>query len=451
MRIIILLITLLFGCQTFAQIEGTWNGFIEIPMSNLAFVLHVSREDGLLKVTSDSPDQGVFGIELQEARFENNRLYLKDSRMMMSYEGELTGDNSINGNFKQGAQSFKLNLTKGEFKRNRPQEPKAPFSYKSEDIVFDNKAAGIKLSGTLTLPAGKGKFPAVVLVSGSGPQDRDEEILGHKPFMVIADYLTKNGYAVLRYDDRGVAASGGDFASATVFDFSADTEAAIAYLKTRKDIDTKKIGILGHSEGGQVAQIIAAKDASLKFIILLASPGIKGSDVMILQTDAIGKSMQLPEYTRSLNKELNTRTYEIVMRNEVKDNADRELAEYYKTTVHYKGLNDEQLQDIVEGIYTPHIRQLLVFDPMVYLPRIKCNVLALNGTKDLQVTSTENLAGISAGLQNKDKLHTVSYPGLNHLFQPATTGLPDEYGTIETTIETKVLEDITNWLNKNAK
>lgn len=182
MKKVTLFIALLFSCFSFAQIEGTWNGAIEIPMNKMAFVLHITNEDGRLRATSDSPDQGIVGIELEEARFENNRLYLKQSSMMMSYEGEMVNGNSIKGYFKQGSQSFVLNLTKGEFKRNRPQEPLPPYTYKTEEITFENKEAGIRLAGSLTLPAGKGKFPVAVLVSGSGPQDRNEELLGHKPF-----------------------------------------------------------------------------------------------------------------------------------------------------------------------------------------------------------------------------------------------------------------------------
>lgn len=450
MKNIILIFSLLLSTSLFAQIEGTWNGNIEIPMNKLPFVLHISNENNGLKATFDSPNQGGFGLEIPEIRFENNILYLKHPKMMMNYEGKLE-NNVINGTFTQGGQSFILNLTKGKFKRNRPQEPQPPFDYHSEDITFENKEDGINLAGTLTLPKGNGKFPAVVLVSGSGPNDRNEEIFGHKPFMVVADYLTKNGYAVFRYDKRGVAESEGDFPSATVFDFAEDTKSAIKYLKTRKEIDTEKIGILGHSEGGQVAQIIASEDGSLNFIILMAAPGIKGSDLLILQNDAFSKALGLPELTRALNKKLNEKTYEIIMQNDNKEKAEQELKEYYKTTVHYKDLGDEELDDTIEGLYTEHIRQLLLFDPQDYLPKIKCNVLALNGAKDLQVTYIENIAGLAEGLAMQGNLETIVYRDLNHLFQPAQTGLPDEYGTIETTIEPKVLEDIVKWLNEKVK
>lgn len=451
MKTIILFISLLFSFSSFAQIEGTWNGNIEIPSNELPFVVHITKEGNELKATFDSPDQGAFDIEMPEIRFENNTLHLAHPQMMMTYEGTLINENAINGTFKQGGQSFTLNLTKGEFKRNRPQEPQPPFSYKTEDITFENKEAGIKLAGTLTIPNGNEKFPVVVLVAGSGPNDRNEELFGHKPFLVLADHLTKNGYAVLRYDKRGVASSEGDFASATVFDFANDTKAAINYLKNRKEINTKKVGILGHSEGGEVAQIIASQDSSLNFIILMASPGIKGSELMVLQNDAFSKAMEIPEFTRMLNKKLNETTYEIIMRNDTKEKADEELKEYLKTTIHYKNSTEEELNRTAKNLYTEHYRQLLLFDPQDYLPKINCHVLAINGTKDLQVTSVENLAGISKGLGMKGNLKIISYEGLNHLFQAATTGLPDEYGTIETTIEPRVLEDIVQWLNEKVK
>ncbi|SFN62044.1 hypothetical protein SAMN05421741_10854 [Paenimyroides ummariense] len=451
MRNFILLITLLFSFTSIAQIEGTWNGNIEIPNQKLPFVIHISKANNQLKVMGESPMQTDEKFPLEKITFQNDTLKISDSKLGMNYVGVLKNPKQIEGKFSQRGMSFPLNLEKGEFKLNRPQEPQPPFSYKTEDVTFENKEAKIKLAGTLTMPNGKGKFPAIVLVAGSGTNDRNEELFGHKPFMVIADHLTKNGYAVLRYDKRGVASSEGNFAKATVFDFASDAKAAIKYLKTVKEIDSKKIGVLGHSEGGSVAQIIASEDSSVNFIILMASLGIKGSDGLVLQNDAFAKAMGLPELTRALNKKLNEKTYEIIMRNDSKEKANKELKEYYKTTVHYKNATDEELDERIKGLYSEHIRQLLLFDPIDYLPKINCEVLAINGTKDLQVTSVENLAGIAKGLGSKGKLQIISYDGLNHLFQPATTGLDSEYGEIETTIEPKVLEDITKWLNEKVK
>jgi len=451
MKNFILFFALLFSFTSFAQIEGTWNGNIEIPNQKLPFVIHISKANNQWKAMGESPIQTNEKFPLEKITFQNDTLKISDSKLGMNYTGVLKNAKYIEGKFSQGGMSFSLNLEKGEFKLNRPQEPQPPFSYKNEDVTFENKEAQIKLAGTLTMPNGKGKFPAVVLVSGSGPQNRNEEVLGHKPFLLIADYLTKNGYAVLRFDDRGVAASEGDFTKATVFDFASDAKAAIKYLKTIKDIDSKKIGILGHSEGGEVAQIIASQDATVNFIVLMASPGIKGSEGLVLQNDAFSKAMDIPELTRALNKKLNEKTYEIIMSNDSKEKAEKELKEYYKTTVHFKNLTNEELDNQIKGLYSDHIRQLLLFNPMDYLPKINCKVLALNGTKDLQVTSLENLAAIEKGLSHNKKLKIISYEGLNHLFQPATTGLDTEYAEIETTIEPVVLEDITKWLNENVK
>lgn len=441
----------LTGFMVEAQIEGTWNGKIELPNQKLPFVIHISKVNNEWNAIGESPMQTDEKIPLEKIFFQNDTLKISDPATGMSYVGFLKNTKLIEGKFSQGGMSFKLNLEKGEFKLNRPQEPQLPFDYTSEEVMFENKNAGIKLAGTLTIPKGKGKFPTVILISGSGPQDRNEEIFEHKPFLVISDYLTKNGYAVLRFDDRGVAKSEGVFSSATVFDFANDAKAAINYLKSRKDIDHNKIGILGHSEGGSVAQIIASEDHSLNFIISMAGPGIKGSELLVLQNDAFSKAMNIPEFTRLLNKKFNEKTYEIIMKNDSKEKAHNELKEYYKTTVHYKNLSDKELDNVVENLYTEHIRQLLLFDPMDYLPQINCKVLAINGTKDLQVPSIENLERISKGLSHNKNTEIISYEGLNHLFQPATTGLVNEYSEIETTIDPKVLEDITKWLNINVK
>lgn len=451
MKNIILLFALLISFSSFAQIEGTWNGNIEILNQKLPFVIHIDKVNNEWQVIGESPVQTVEKFPLEKISFQNDTLKISDAKLGMNYVGILKNSKQIEGKFSQRGMSFTLNLEKGSFKLNRPQEPQPPFSYKSENITFKNKEAGITLAGTLTMPNGKGPFPAVVLAAGSGPNDRNEEILGHKPFLVLADYLTKNGYVVLRFDKRGVAESTGDFKTATLFDFAKDTEAALAFLRTKKEIDSKKVGIIGHSEGGAVAQIVASKDAALDFIVLLASPGIKGSEMLVLQNDALSEAMNIPELTRLLNKKLNEKTYEIIMSNDTKEKADKELKEYYKTTVHYKNLNEEQLDKQVKNIYSAYIRQLLLFDPQEYLQKVHCKVLAINGTKDLQVTSEENLAGIEKGLSHNQKTTIKEYPNLNHLFQPAKSGLHTEYSEIETTIELVVLEDMVKWLNENVK
>jgi len=450
MKNFILLFTLLFSFTSFAQIQGTWNGNIEIPNQKLPFVIHISKTNNQWKVMGESPMQTNEKFPLEKITFQNDTLKISDSQLGMNYVGVLKNSKQIEGKFSQRGMSFPLNLEKGEFKLNRPQEPQPPFSYKTEDVTFENKEAKIKLAGTLTMPNGKGKFPAVVLVSGSGPQNRDEELFGHKPFLLIADYLTKNGYAVLRFDDRGVAKSEGDFSKATVFDFTSDTKAAVNYLKTVKEIDSKKIGVLGHSEGGDVAQIIAAEDYSVNFIILMAGPGLKGTEGLSLQKEALLRAANAPESEIAKGLKLNEEIYDAVLNNKNKN--DREIAVRNLFEKNYKdALKGKELEAQVNSISSNWMYEMLKFNPQDYLPKIKCKVLALNGTKDLQVTSKENLAGIAKGLSHNKNLKIISYEGLNHLFQKAEIGSVDEYEMIETTIEPFVLEDITKWLNENVK
>lgn len=450
MKNFILLITLLFSFTSSAQIEGTWNGNIEIPNQKLPFVIHISKTNNQWTVMGESPMQTKEKFPLEKITFQNDTLKISDSKLGMNYTGVLKNSKQILGKFSQRGMSFPLNLEKGAFKLNRPQEPQPPFSYKTEDVTFENKEAKIKLAGTLTMPNGKGKFPAVVLVSGSGPQNRDEELFGHKPFMVIANYLTRNGYAVLRFDDRGVAESEGDFSKATVFDFASDAKAAIKYLKNIKEIDSKKIGILGHSEGGDVAQIIAAEDSSLDFIILMAGPGLKGTEGLSLQKEALLRAANAPESEIAKSLKLNEEIYDAVLNNKNKN--DREIAVRNLFEKNYKdALKGKELEDQVNSISSDWMYEFLKFNPHDYLIKIKCKVLALNGTKDLQVTSKENLAGIEKGLSHNKNVKIISYEGLNHLFQKAEIGSVAEYEMIETTIEPFVLEDITKWLNENIK
>jgi len=449
------LIILLFSFSSFAQIEGTWSGNIEIPNNNLPLVIHITNENNELKLTFDSPNQGAYDIPVPEVTFENNVLTFKFPAMMLSYKGTLE-NNVIKGTFTQGGQSFTLNLSKGEIKINRPQEPKGPFTYKTEDVKFENKKAGIKLAGTLTIPNGNGKYPAVVLVTGSGAQDRNEEILGHKPFWVIADYLTKNGYAVLRYDDRGFAQSEGDFTTATSYDFATDAEAAVNFISSQKNIDKSKIGILGHSEGGMIAQIVAANNKNIDFIISLAGPGIEIDKLMLIQKYSVEKGMGVSEEILNANQKTFGDIYKIIKKDISNDEAEAEIKELIKQAIkdnpdYYNNVSEKDMESLTDIAHSNWFREFIKYNPASNLEKIKIKVLALNGEKDVQVTYKENLDGWKKGLAHNKKATFKSYPNLNHLFQKTETGLPNEYGTIETTIEPYVLEDILNWLNKNVK
>ncbi|RYG16935.1 MAG: alpha/beta fold hydrolase, partial [Chitinophagaceae bacterium] len=304
----IILFFLSISTSLFAQdIIGQWNGLLKVPGAQLRIVFHVSKTASGFSGTMDSPDQGVKGIAIKEIYFENNTLKILAPNLGLEYIGQLEQNQTIKGDFKQGGQSFALSLSRQVVEKEklvRPQMPIKPYSYYSEDITFVNKTANINLAGTLTLPKKEGVFPVAILISGSGPQNRNEELFEHQPFLVLSDYLTKNGFAVLRYDDRGVANSGGDFKTATTYDFASDVESALAYLKTRKEINPKKIGLIGHSEGGLIAPMVAAKQKDLGFIVLLAGPGIPISSLMLLQKEKIERQMGVSESQLAKSQEI---------------------------------------------------------------------------------------------------------------------------------------------------
>jgi len=342
-------------------------------------------------------------------------------------------------------------------KVNRPQEPKPPFPYRSEEVEFVNhKANRIQLAGTLTFPEKGKNFPAVVLISGSGPQDRDETIMEHKPFLVIADHLTRRGIAVLRFDDRGTAKSGGDFQGATSADFATDVEAAVQFLKSRKEIDTRKIGLIGHSDGGIIAPMVAAKDKSIGFIVLLAAPGYSGADILLMQANAIGKASGMTEEQLKTAGELNKRIYEYAMSPNrdpfTKQEIIRELMLHLP-----QNLTEKQKENManaqVEQLMSPWMQYFLKKNPEEDLKKVKCPVLALNGAKDLQVPAEKNITAIQTALKeggNKN-VTTRVFPDLNHLFQHADTGLPAEYHQIEETISPEALAYMAEWIDKTSQ
>jgi putative lipoprotein len=372
-----------------------------------------------------------------------------------SYKGKLNSDNTINGTFTQGM-PLPLNLKKGEASRpKRPQEPQPPFPYRSEEVTVRNERDGINLAGTLTLPEKGTKFPAVVMVTGSGAQNRDEEIMGHKPFFVIADYLTRNGIAVLRCDDRGTAASQGTHATATNEDFATDTEAMVNYLRSRKEINAKKIGIIGHSAGGIIAFIVAKKDLSIAFVVSLAGAGVRGDSLMLKQVELISKSQGMPDAVWQGMKPSIRNRYAILQQT---DKTPEELQKELYADV-TKTMSPEQLKDLntiqqisaqISSMTSPWYLHFMRYDPGQDLKKLKCPVLALNGEKDIQVDAAMNLAAIQERITgNGNKNVTVkAYPNLNHLFQTCEKGTLAEYGQLEETINPEVLKDIIEWIRK---
>ena len=342
-----------------------------------------------------------------------------------------------------------------------PQEPQKPYPYYSEEITFENKKAAITLSGTLTLPQREGNFPLVILISGSGPQNRDEELLGHKPFLVLSDYLTRNGIAVLRFDDRGTADSKGDFKSATTSDFSEDVEAALHYSLSRKEINKQKIGLIGHSEGGMIAPMVAIRNKTIHFIVLLAGTGIPGNELLLLQEALIYKASGKNDSTILTVKEINSGAFDLVIHAKNTDQLKTDLNNYLSHSLDKNpgflrslGISKEDyIQRMTSSLSSPWMQYFIRYDPAKTMEKVTCPVLALNGSKDLQVPPKENLSAIKKALEKGGNKHFISeeLPNLNHLFQECKTGNPSEYAQIEQTFSPAALELIGNWIQQQVK
>lgn len=357
--------------------------------------------------------------------------------------------------------SFLPSIFAQEIKPYRPQEPQKPYSYYSEDVIFENKQEEIHLAGTLTLPQKDGVFPAVILISGSGPQNRDEELAGHKPFLVLSDYLTKNGFAVLRYDDRGTALSEGDFNNATSADLATDVESALAYLKTRKEINHQKIGLIGHSEGGLIAPLVAADSKDVAFIIMLGGPGIPGDKILLIQQRLIAQVSGTGEKEIKATEKMNRKIFDLVKTNtntsDLKTDLRINLELFLSDNPNFKipdGMtNDEFINLQIKTYGTPWMQYFMKYAPVPTLKKVRVPVLALNGEKDLQITPKENLRAIKKAFRKaKNKNVTIKeLPRLNHLFQESNTGSPYEYQLIEQTYSPIMLEEVLNWLNVQTK
>jgi alpha/beta superfamily hydrolase len=438
------------------DITGHWNGRLKVQGTQLRLVFNITKIDNVVSATMDSPDQGVKGIPTTTTGFENATLKITIANAKITYEGTLGKDSIIAGTFKQGGQSFPMNLSKeiiAKEKLVRPQEPIKPYSYYTEDITFENKKAGIHLAGTLTLPKKDGVFPAVILISGSGPQNRDEELLGHKPFLVLSDFLTKNGIAVLRFDDRGTGKSTGYFKGATTFDFAKDVEYAIEYLQKRKEINKNKIGLIGHSEGGIIAPIIASENENILFIVLMAGAALRGDKLLLLQKYKIETQMGIHKQLVESNQQIFAGAYEIILNQRIKNELVSDTLSKYFTSKYGTALPDKQKTALINQLSSPWMLNFIRLDPIVYLSKVNCPVLAINGSMDLQVPSKENLEIIEDNFRkNKNtSVKVKELKNLNHLFQECKTGSISEYGQIEQTIAPIALKEILNWINLQVK
>jgi pimeloyl-ACP methyl ester carboxylesterase len=443
-------------------ISGQWNGALKIGGSELRLVFHINQTENGYSATMDSPDQGAKGIPVTSVSFENNVLKIAATNLGLSYEGVLENERTIKGSFKQGGYTSPLDLSKGEMeiKAVRPQEPLPPYPYHEEEVVFENTGAGISLSGTLTLPQKEGHFPAVVLITGSGAQNRNEELFDHKPFLVISDYLTRNGIAVLRFDDRGVGASTGNFRTATTYDFSTDVEAGVKYLQTRKEINRQKIGLIGHSEGGIIAPMLAARSKDISFIVLLAGTGIPGDQLLLLQQELSAKASGMSEQAWQSLSAVNRKAFDLIIQSTDTARLKSDLTSYLKQVlkgtpdVKPKSQSEEDFIRLQITLYiNPWMQYFLKYNPAVALEKVKCPVLAINGEKDLQVPAKINLEAIQKALVKggNKKVTVKEIPGLNHLFQECQTGLPTEYATIEQTFSPIALEEVLKWIHTTVK
>ncbi|HEY3813440.1 MAG TPA: alpha/beta fold hydrolase [Caulobacteraceae bacterium] len=431
-----------------ADLVGDWWGSLKAGGGiDVKLIFHI-RADGVS--TFESPDEGVKDVPLTAVSEDADKIRFELRPGAVYYEAKHDGA-ALDGEMHQGAQTFPVRLQRGlPAALNRPQTPKPPFPYRSEDVGYENTVQKVHLAGTLTLPEGKGPFPAVVLITGSGQQDRDESLLGHKPFWVLADYLTRRGIAVLRVDDRGAGGSTGDFAASTTADFVTDVQASVAYLRTRADVDQKHVGLIGHSEGGVIAPIVAVNDPSIAFIVLMAGTGVPGDQILLYQEkDVMQAGGASPEKIASVLA-VNRKVFDVVKTGVDNATAKREVAALLAPEVKAAGQPPETAEQGAAQFTSPWMRYFVKYDPGPTLRRVRCPVLAIDGSKDIQVPVELNVPVIREALKNNPDATVEVLPGLNHLFQTAGTGQPDEYAKIEETISPTALKVMGDWITAHA-
>lgn len=437
--------------------SGSWKGNIEIPNSKLEVIFNISKnENGELSAKMDVPQQGAAGIPANGVIASSDSLHLKVPSIFGNFSGKFITTDSIAGKWSQGGNVLNLNLKRtGEVTEakevKRPQTPKPPFAYTIEEVEYTNPQSELKLAGTLTLPANAKNCPAVILISGSGSQDRDGTIFEqHKSFFVIADYFTRNGIAVLRVDDRGIGGSEGNVSDVTSEDFATDVLCGVNYLKTRGEINKSNIGLIGHSEGGMIAPLAAIRSENVAFIVMMAGPGIPGDSLLIEQTELLLRTSGMPE--QRINAQLFVTKGIINILKKEKDSTKRSESMRNAVTGGMYNNMDADRQKMVDGQLKQYdnnwFRFLVSYNPRPTLAKVKCPVLALNGEKDLQVPPKSNLSAIETTLNEGENQNfkTMELPGLNHLFQHCETGMPTEYAQIEETISPEVLEIMKDWI-----
>ena len=440
-----------------SALVGTWQGQIQLGRDSLRVVFHVERDGDSLSATMDSPDQGATGIPVGEVQLTADTLRMSVPSISGAFAGVIKGAAAgliVDGQWAQGPGRLPLTLRRVEAapEVRRPQTPAPPYPYRADTVAFRNASAGIALSGTLTRPpsdsVGPAGAPAVVLVAGSGAQDRDGTLLGHEPLHVLADHLTRRGIAVLRFDERGVGASGGTQRGATTEDFAGDVQAAVGMLAEQDGIDPGRIGVIGHSEGGLIAPMTANRSDHVGFVVLLAAPGLPGREVLADQLERIGKSSGADERTIAIQRGTQQRILQALSQ----DADSAEIATDLKQVMREaQGISSEEaIESEVRRLMTPWFRYFVNYDPRPALRDLDVPVLAIAGSKDTQVAADDNLAAIEQALKaGANPPHTMrTFDGLNHLLQTAETGAPQEYGRIEETVAPRVLDQIATWIQE---
>ncbi len=415
----------------------------------------VADTAGGLVSTLDSPDQGAMGLPVSSVTFSNDTLRLELKSLGAGFVGRMSDDGTrIAGEWHQSGQSIPLTIARADStpEPRRPQEPRPPYPYATEDVRYPGGADGVTLAGTLTRPIGAGPFPCVLLITGSGPENRDEFVFGHRPFLIVADHLTRHGIAVLRVDDRGVGSSTGTTARATSEDFAADVLAGVRFLRARADIDAKRIGLVGHSEGGLIAPMVATRSKDVAFVVLLAGPGVPGEQVLYAQGEAISRVMGRSEPDIAQQRRVQQRLFAIAEADLDSAAVDARVREAFRAEHVDSPVAESQIPTSIGMARSPWFRFFLTYDPRPVLRRLRCPVLALNGSKDVQVPAKQNLPEIEKALKaggNRD-FETRELPGLNHLFQTCTTCAPTEYARLEETFAPVALEAMTEWIRAHT-
>lgn len=472
----------LLSAAPLPTLGGKWSGTLKIPSGKLLQLqLNITDTNGQRTASLDIPTQNARNIAVERVEVRGDSLHLQANAIRASFAGRIAPNGGlITGRWRQNGAKLPLLLQRTSTaivaataaaapttvstrpavsgkNAKRPQEPQAPFPYREEEIKFANKAAGIQFAGTLTLPQGAGPFPAVVLLSGSGAQNRDQAVFGHRPFYVMADYLTRRGIAVLRFDDRGTGQSGGNSAAATAADYATDAQAALDFLRTRREINGKHLGLVGHSEGGTAAIAAANKPQSPSFLVLLATPGVLGPEVIVRQTLDISRLKTNDPKILAGVEQRQRALLNIVQQISDDKHARARLIPAMIPPIPLPPEQAAQMQKLAENkaamMTTPAYRFMLEDNPPRNLRTIKCPVLALNGSKDLLVAAEPNLKSIEKALKtggNRD-VTVRELPGLNHLFQTAPTGAVTEYDQIEETFSPTALRAIGDWVLARVK